>query len=187
MTSQTGKNQHGWRRAVTGIAAGSAMVAGLLVGVGSPLALAQPEPTPVTDAPPNAQGEETPAPAPMGDVLAVIAQEYMTGAGGGQISNFVKEALQLRALGFRPSKGNLTALQEALDKRPNQTPLVEALKATVSYQRTLQARASAAGAPPGGFTAGINQLPPGQTANPTDPDNTGVFLGPTGGITQPIG
>jgi len=57
----------------------------------------------------------------------------------------------------------------------------------VSYQRTLQARAEAAGAPPGGFVAGINQLPPGQTPDPTDPDNTGVFLGPTGGITQPIG
>lgn len=187
MTSQTGKNQHSWRRAVMGIAAGSAMAAGLLVGVGSPLALAQPAPTPVTDEPPNAQDEEAAAPAPTGDVLAVIAQEYMTGAGGGQISNFVKESLQLRALGFRPSKGNLTALQEALDKRPNQTPLVEALKATVAYQRTLQSRAAAAGAPQSGFNAGINQLPPGQTADPTDPDNTGVFLGPTGGITQPIG
>jgi hypothetical protein len=185
MTSQTGKNHH-WRRTVTGAVASSAMAVGLVVGVGSPAALAQPEPTPVTDAPPNEQAEAA-APAPTGDVLAVIAQEYMTGAGGGQVSNFVKEALQLRALGFRPSRGNLTALQEALDKRPNQTPLVEALKSTVAYQRTLQARAAAAGAPPGGFTAGINQLPPGQQADPTDPDNTGVFIGPTGGINQPIG
>jgi hypothetical protein len=181
MTSQTGRNHHFWRR----IVAGSAMGVGLVVGIGSPAALAQPEPTPVTDAPPNQQAEA--APAPTGDVLAVIAQEYMTGAGGGQVSNFVKESLQLRALGFRPSRGNLTALQEALDKRPNQTPLVEALQSTVAYQRTLQARAAAAGTPQGGFNAGINQLPPGQTPDPTDPDNTGVFLGPTGGITQPIG
>jgi hypothetical protein len=184
MTSQTGKNRHGWRRAITGGVASSALALGLLVGIGSPTTLAQPEPTPVTDAPPSEQAE---TPAPTGDVLAVIASEYMTGAGGGQVSNFVKEALQLRSLGFRPSKGNLTALQEALDKRPNQTPLVQALMETVSYQRTLQARAEAAGAPPGGFVAGINQLPPGQTPDPTDPDNTGVFLGPTGGITQPIG
>jgi hypothetical protein len=184
MTSQTGKNRHEWRRTITGGVASSALAIGVLMGIGSPAASAQPEPTPVTDAPPNEQAE---TPAPTGDVLAVIASEYMTGAGGGQVSNFVKEALQLRSLGFRPSKGNLTALQEALDKRPNQTPLVQALMETVSYQRTLQARAEAAGAPPGGFVAGINQLPPGQTPDPTDPDNTGVFLGPTGGITQPIG
>jgi hypothetical protein len=184
MTSQTGKNCHGWRRAITGGVACNALALGLLVGIGSPAASAQPEPTPVTDAPPSEQAE---TPAPTGDVLAVIASEYMTGAGGGQVSNFVKEALQLRSLGFRPSKGNLAALQEALDKRPNQTPLVQALMETVSYQRTLQARAEAAGAPPGGFVAGINQLPPGQTPDPTDPDNTGVLLGPTGGITQPIG
>src|SRR3990170_343276 len=120
MTSQTGTNHHFWRRAALG-----ALAVGLMAGFAAPTALAQPEPTPVTDAPADEQAE-TPAPAPTGDVLAIIASEYMTGAGGGQISNFVKEALQLRALGFRPSKGNITELTEAFDKRPNQAPLVEA-------------------------------------------------------------
>jgi hypothetical protein len=161
MTSQTGKKRRCWRRAITGGVASSALAVGLLLGVGSATAHA--------------------------DVLDDIAAEYMTGAGGGQVSNFVKESLQLRALGFRPSKGNLQQLQDALEKRPNQTPLVEALMETVSYQRTLQARAAASNSTPGGVTFGINQLPPGQTPDPTNPDNTGIFIGPSGGITQPVG
>jgi hypothetical protein len=183
MTSQTGKNHHFWRRAV----AGSAMGVGLLVGIGSPAALAQPEPTPVTDAPRG----ETDAPATptmtADQALAIIANEYDTGAGGGQLSNLIHDVLTLRAQGFMPSNANKLAIQEALEKRPNQTPLIEALEETLAYQLTLKSRQAAAGAPQGGFNAGINQLPPGQTPDPTDPDNTGVFLGPTGGITQPIG
>ena len=38
-------------------------------------------------------------------------------------------------------------LVEALEKRPNQAPLVEALKSTVAYQRKLQAQAAAQQAP----------------------------------------
>jgi hypothetical protein len=184
MTSQTGTNHHFWRRVV----AGSAMGVGLVVGIGSPAALAQPEPTPVTDAPPNQQAEAPATPTMTADqALAIIANEYDTGAGGGQLSNLIHDVLTLRAQGFMPSNGNKMAIQEALEKRPNQTPLVEALKQTLNYQLTLKSRQAAAGAPQGGFNAGINQLPPGQQPNPTDPDNTGVFLGPTGGITQPIG
>lgn len=173
MTSQSGRNRRDWRRAITG----GALAIGLMAAFGAPAAVAEPEPTPVTDAPPSEQAE---APAPTGDVLALIASEYMAGAGGGQVSNFVKEALQLRALGFRPSKGNIDALTEALDKRPNQTPLVDALKQTVSYQRTLQRRAAAAGAPSNGFTLG--------TADTTDSDDdSGIVIGPSGSISQPIG
>lgn len=182
MTSQTGTNHHFWRRATLG-----ALAVGLLAGFAGPTALAQPAPTPVTDAPSDEQAAETPAPAPTGDVLAIIASEYMTGAGGGQISNFVKEALQLRALGFRPSKGNITALTEALDKRPNQSPLVEALKSTVSFQRMQQSRQASAGVPQSGFNAGLGQLPPGMSPDPTNPTNSGVLLAPSGGVTQPIG
>jgi hypothetical protein len=184
MTSQTGKNRHGWRRAITGGVASSALALGLLMGFGSPATLAQPETDSQGDASPTEQAE---VPQTADEVLAIIARDYDLGAGGGQLSNFIHEVLVLRSLGFMPSKANKDAIVEALEHRPNQTPLVEALKETVSYQRTLQARAEAAGAPPGGFVAGINQLPPGQTPDPTDPDNTGVFLGPTGGITQPIG
>ncbi|MDT5236002.1 MAG: hypothetical protein QOF47_1989, partial [Mycobacterium sp.] len=109
MTLQTGN----LRRAVTGAVASSAMTIGLLMGVGSATANA--------------------------DVLDDIGVKYMQGAGGGQLSNFAKEALTLRALGFKPSKGNLEALQEGWDYLPNQSRLVDALKDTVAYQRKLQA------------------------------------------------
>jgi hypothetical protein len=46
----------------------------------------------------------------------------------------------MRAQGFKPSQANKDAIQDALDHRPNQTPLVEALKATLAYQRKLQAQ-----------------------------------------------
>src|SRR5438132_11811831 len=109
MTLQTGN----LRRAVTAAVASSALAIGLLMGVGSATAHA--------------------------DVLDDIGVKYMQGAGGGQISNFVKEALTLRALGFKPSKGNLEALQAGWDYLPNQSRLVDALKETVAYQRKLQA------------------------------------------------
>ncbi|SUA34096.1 Uncharacterised protein [Mycolicibacterium smegmatis] len=94
--------------------------------------------------------------------------------------------MKLRQQGYRPSNSNATALAEALDKRPNQTPLVEALKSTLSYQRKLQAQ-NQASVTSGGVTAGINQAPPGMPVDPTNPNNTGVFIGPSGGIALPVG
>jgi hypothetical protein len=94
--------------------------------------------------------------------------------------------LVLRSQGFLPSKANKEAIVKALDYRPNQKPLVEALQDTIAYQRKLQAQAANA-QPSGPFTVGINQLPPGQQPDPTNPDNTGVFFGPSGGIQQPLG
>jgi hypothetical protein len=114
MTSQTGKKRFGWRRAVTGAAASSALAVGLMIGFGPATAHA--------------------------DVLDDIGAKYMQGAGGGQVSNFAKEALTLRTLGFRPSKANLEALQAGWDYLPNQTRLVDALKETVVYQRKIQAQ-----------------------------------------------
>lgn len=175
MTSQTSKNGFGWRNAVTGTVAGSALAAGLLLSVGVPSAAAQPS------------TKEPVAPsAPTGDVLGSLYEQYATGAGGGQISNWVKEAMQLRAMGFRPSNRNLIAIEDSLRYRPNQTPLVDALKDTVAYQRKLQSQAAGAVAP-GGFTAGINQPPPGIPPGVGNPDNTGVFLGPSGGFQLPMG
>jgi hypothetical protein len=186
MISKTGLNQHSWRRAVTGAAAGSALAVGLLVGVGSPAALAEPEPTPVTDAPGETEAPATPT-MTADQALAIIANEYDTGAGGGKLSNLIHDVLTLRAQGFMPSNGNKLAIQEALEKRPNQTPLVEALEQTLAYQLMLRSRQPAANNTQGGLTAGINQLPPGQQPDPTNPDNTGVFIGPSGGINQPVG
>ena len=108
-----------------------AAIAGtLFVGIGAPTAIAAPGDDETTDT-------EAPAePTMTGDqALAIIQQDYDLGAGGGQLSNFVHEVLVLRNLGFRPSKANQKAIAAALEKRPNQAPLLEALKATVSYQR----------------------------------------------------
>src|SRR2546423_15557120 len=146
------------RRAVKGAVAGSAMAIGLLMGVGSATANA--------------------------DVLDDIGAKYMEGAGGGQISNFVKEALTLRALGFKPSKGNLEALQAGWDYLPNQSRLVDALKETVAYQRKLQALQQNANNPSQpGYNFGIGQAPAGMAPAvppgvPVQPgQNPGVFIG----------
>jgi hypothetical protein len=154
MTLQTGN----LRRAVTGAVASSAMTIGLLMGVGSATANA--------------------------DVLDDIGVKYMQGAGGGQISNFVKEALTLRALGFKPSKGNLEALQAGWDYLPNQSRLVDALKDTVAYQRKLQALQQNANNPSQpGYNFGVGQAPAGMAPAvppgvPVQPgQNPGVFIG----------
>jgi hypothetical protein len=121
------------------------------------------------------------------DVLDDVGTKYMQGAGGGQISNFVKEALTLRAQGFKPSKSNLDALQAGWDYLPNQSRLVDALKETVAHQRKVQAETQNAKNPaqPG---LGMGQAqPPGVPANPGD-QNPGVSIGVPGAtINQPVG
>jgi hypothetical protein len=104
----------GWRRAFTGAAAAGALAPGVLVGVGTAHA----------------------------DVLDDIHSEYDKGSGGGQVSNLVHVAVQLRAAGFVPSKGDMADLEAAMDKRPNQVPLIDALESTVSYQKRSQARSA---------------------------------------------
>jgi hypothetical protein len=157
MTLQTGK----LRRAAAGAAASSALAVGLLMGIGSTTAHA--------------------------DILDDIGVKYMQGAGGGQVSNFVKESLTLRALGFKPSKSNLDELQAGWDYLPNQTRLVDALKDTIGYQRKLQAQMQNAVAPQqGGFNIGQTPLPPGVPPDPGNPNNTGIGLIPGNTINQPI-
>ena len=75
--------------------------------------------------------------------LAIINNEYALGDGGGQLSTLIDDVMKLRAQGFKPSNANKLAIEDALEHRPNQTPLVEALKATLQYQRKLQAQAAA--------------------------------------------
>ncbi|ART69656.1 hypothetical protein BTO20_14580 [Mycobacterium dioxanotrophicus] len=185
MTSQTSGNR--WRVAVTGAVAGSALAAGLLAGVGAPIALADP----AADANANAAATaDAPPAAPemtADEALAIIDKEYDTGAGGGQISQLIHSILQLRAQGFKPSNGNREAIVAALDKRPNQTPLIDALKNTLAYQRKLQARANGSQSS-GGISAGINQTGPGQVPIPGAPGTPGISLGPdNSGINVPIG
>jgi hypothetical protein len=187
MTSQTGKNRQGWRRAVTGGLALSAVAAGAIAGIGAPTALADPAtPTPATPSPTDAP----PAPAMTADqALAIVDKDYDTGEGGGQISNLIHTALQLRAQGFKPSNANKDAIAAALDQRPNQEPLIAALKATISYQRKLQARQQNAKAPQQGIDMGGGQYPPGQGPPGQAPNGLppGVGGNPNpGGINIPI-
>lgn len=168
-------SQNGWRR-LAGALAGSVIAGALIAGIGAPTALSAPAD--------DATDTEAPAaPEMTGDqALAIIQQDYDMGAGGGQLSNFVHEVLVLRNLGFRPSNANKKAIVEALDKRPNQAPLIEALKATVSYQRKMQAQAAAQqqqGAQPGFGIGGA----------PAPFDQGGVILGGPGGssVNMPVG
>ncbi len=160
------ENRRFWQRAIVG----GVVACGLTVSLGSALASAEPadpaQPTPGADAQP-ASAQMT------GDqALALIAQQYATGAGGGQVSNLIQNVVQLRNQGFKPSQANQAAIIDALDHRPNQTPLVRALQDTLSYQLKLKQRSEATQGGSNPFTIGINQY---------DPENPGV-LG-TFGIT----
>lgn len=162
MTLQTGN----LRRAVTAAVASGAMVVGLLAGIGTTTANA--------------------------DILDDIGVKYMQGAGAGQISNFVKESLTLRAQGFKPSKGNMEQLQAGWDYLPNQTRLIDALKSTVSYQRKLQAvmqnQVNPNQAP--GFNLGGGSMPPGMAPGQGVPpgSSNGVYIGVPGAtVNQPVG
>lgn len=139
------------RPLVTGVA-GVLIVVGLTAG-SSALAHADPSstPTPAPTSTPKptiaaeggaAAGVSTGATssAVAGDVLDQLAEEYAVGSGGGQLSNLLKTTLKLRAMGFRPSKANLAAIAAAMDYRPNQLPLIGALKDTIAYQQKLKAQ-----------------------------------------------
>lgn len=142
----------GWRRGIRGAVASGTVAAGLLVGMGVGTAHA--------------------------DVLDDIYKEYDTGAGGGQVSNLIHTAMKLRSLGFVPSKGDIDDLEAAMDKRPNQGPLVAALQSTVDYQKRTQMRSMASGGGPAlnPPTIGIG-------------GNGGVLVDPNsgGGINIPLG
>lgn len=133
MTLQTGN----LRRAVKGAVASGAMAVGLLMGIGASTALADPaDPTTETETPPMTADQ----------VLAIIDQDYDTGAGGGKLSQLIHQVMLLRSQGFKPSNANRAEIEQALEDRPNQTPLIEALTNTLHYQRKLQAQAQNANA-----------------------------------------
>lgn len=145
-------NGVGWRRALTDVAASTALSAGLLIGAGTGTANA--------------------------DVLDDIYAQYDTGAGGGQISNLVHDAMKLRSLGFVPSKGNMADLESGWAKRPNQGPLVSALESTVSYMRRSQIRRQQSGPVLNPPTIGINQYQPGQVPDPNGGGGINIPLNP---------
>jgi hypothetical protein len=173
MTSHTSGNT-GWKRAMTIVMATGALAAGLSMGLGAPTAVAAPDdPAPNSDAPPPMTAEQ---------VLAIIDAEYDTGAGGGQLSNLIHSVMKLRSQGFMPSNANKDAIVAALDHRPNQEPLIEALQATLAYQKRNQARSQAAVQPPTSMTIGQNQ--PGSQYDPNgnrNQDGGGITITAPGG------
>ena len=82
--------------------------------------------------------------------LSIIHQDYDLGAGGGQLSNLIDQVLTMRNRGFKASQANRIMIVEALDARPNQAPLIEALQATLAYQRKVMAQSQAGGQAPSG-------------------------------------
>ena len=106
------------------------------------------------------------------DVLDDLAQEFSTAAGAGQVANLLSEALKMRSMGVKPTKAELTAVQAALDYRPNQKPLIGALQALVAGQTTRLQQAQAIAQNQGPISIGINQY------DPTSPG--GVTVGPGG-------
>ena len=190
--AQTVENRRRRRHAVTAGVAGGALTVGLIAGFGSALAQADPAaptapatPTSAAAAPggaaatPAGQDGQASAPGEMtaDEALAIIAKDYDTGAGGGQLSNLIHSVLKLRAQGYKASEANRIAIEDALNYRPNQTPLINALKETLAYQQKMKQRAEASG-PSNPVTVGINQLPPGTAPDPTNPGNgAGIFIG----------
>ncbi len=164
MTSQNSTTGLSLTRVVSGAVLGAALAFGLVTG-GSPIASAQPS------------TKEPPAPAPMmtaDQALAIIQQDYDLGSGGGQLSKLIDQVLTLRARGIRPSNANRQAIVDALDARPNQQPLIEALQATLVYQRKVMAQSA-------------NQLPSTGGAPPVaTPGTPGGGMGPTWGPGNPM-
>jgi len=74
------------------------------------------------------------------DVLDDLAEDYAVGTGGGQLSNLLRISLKLRAMGYKPSKVYLDELTAAMEYRPNQNPLINALKDTIAYQAKIKAQ-----------------------------------------------
>ena len=203
MTSQTGKDRFDWRRAIIGGVSGGAIAVALISGFGASTAFAQPadpaapsagndsctgddcakRDAAAADCPKNAdcpEGGERQPTMTADQALAIINNEYALGDGGGQLSTLIDDVMKLRAQGFKPSNANKLAIEDALNHRPNQTPLVEALKATLQYQRKLQAEAQLS-TQQGGPVAG-----PVPVMSPNASINAPVGPGP-GSINIPLG
>ena len=137
MTSQTRSHRH---RSVKFAVVG-AVTAGLLAGFGPSAALAEPGTTsPATPTTAAASDSGVPQFKSADELLLFIDQEYNVGAGGGQLSNLIKQVMKFRAAGFKPAKANVEEIIQALEYRPNQKPLIEALSDTLAYQQKIKAQ-----------------------------------------------
>ncbi len=130
MTSRTGRHtgtQRGAGRLAASLVAGGALAVGLMCAAPAAPVLAEPaSPTPTDSA--DATAADGASQMSADQALALIDKEYDTGAAGGQLSNLIHQVLKMRAQGYKASNANREAITAALDKRPNQQPLVEALE-----------------------------------------------------------
>jgi hypothetical protein len=199
MTSQTSRDRFDLRRAVVGGVSGAIIAVALVSGFGVSTALAQPEDpgadnsctgddcakrdAAAADCPEGSdcpeEGERQ-ATMTADQALSIIQNEYALGDGGGQLSALIDDVMTLRAQGFRPSNANKLAIQDALEHRPNQTPLVEALKETLQYQRKQQLQAQMSIEEGGPVAGPVPVIPP--KANVEAPVGPG-----TGSINIPLG
>ena len=132
------------------------------------------------------------------DVLDDLAKEFTTAAGGGIVPDLLNKSLQLRQLGYRPTAAELGAIEKALGYRPNQTPLISALQATVAGQMKQKNMAETLSGNNSPFTIGVNQYDPNNPGGFTaGPNGIGVgggpvrigggqVLGPPGGGAAPV-
>jgi hypothetical protein len=149
MTSQAKESTGSrWRRALIGLVVSASLAVGLTLGFGSATAHA--------------------------DGLDELEQEFTTARGAGQVANLLNTALELRAMGFKPTQAEYAEIQDALRYRPNQTPLIDALKVTVARQLRTQQHMQQVSDPQ---VTGINQLPPGQESNSRAPFDGGISFG----------
>src|SRR5262245_45641819 len=129
MTFEPKNTSSGWRRSVAAALAGTGLAAALALGSAPGMARA--------------------------DVVDDLANEFTTAAGAGQISGLLNQSLKLRAMGVKATAGELAAVQDSLKYRPNQTPMITALKDMVAGQTHRYQQAQAANQKPG-YSVGIN-------------------------------
>lgn len=145
MTGSMGRSRvmrSGIRTGIVGaVVATGLAVCSLGTSHADPSVIPSPTPTPTMTAAGGASSTAGATSAPVsGDVLDQLAEDYAVGSGGGQLSNLLKMSLKLRAMGFKPSKANLAEIAQAMDYRPNQIPLIDALKDAIAYQQKIRAQ-----------------------------------------------
>ncbi len=134
MTAQSNRSQTArWRRLAAGALTGTAVALSASFTFGAGLAHA--------------------------DVIDALVDEDTLGSSGGHVSNLLNEVVSLRAMGIRPRSSDLVAVQEALDFRPNQMRLIQALSDTVEYQRKIESRMAGQSGPSQGIGVGVNMEP----------------------------
>lgn len=131
-----------------------------------------------------------PAATAHADVLDDLSEQYNVGSGGGQLSNLLKVSLKLRAMGFKPSKANLEAVATAMNYRPNQNPLISALKDTIAYQSKLMAQMEILQSAQAGQNANSAVMGAGQMPGASNPNQLGtgpatISVVPTAPATVP--